>query len=65
LANGSFLPDKSARRRATVTNSAPLASKASRMASGDENLPVPKMRRERKMRPAMTSDWFDDDTGEI
>ena len=54
FANGSFLPLKSARRKATVTISAPLASSASRMTSGEENLPVPRIRRERKVRPAMT-----------
>src|SRR5882757_9034805 len=54
LANGSFLPLKSARRRATVTISVPLAASASRMASGDENFPVPRISRERNSRPAMT-----------
>jgi len=54
LANGSFRPLKSARRKATVTISVPLAANASRMASGDENLPVPASRRELKLRPAMT-----------
>src|SRR5271170_8208107 len=61
FANGSPLPDKSARRRATVTISAPLAASASRMASGDENFPVPMMSRERKIRPAMTNGWFESD----
>src|SRR5437867_11098344 len=61
FAKGSFLPLKSARRRATVTSSAPLASSASRMVSGEENFPVPKMRRERKIRPAMINGWFDSD----
>jgi hypothetical protein len=41
FANGSFWPLKSARRNATVTISAPLTLSASRMASGDENFPVP------------------------
>src|SRR5437870_3192814 len=61
FAKGSFLPLKSARRSATVTSSAPLASRASRMVSGEENFPVPKMRRERKIRPAMINGWFDND----
>ena len=61
FANGSFFPLKSARRKATVTISAPLASSASRMASGEENFPVPMMSRERKIRPAMTSGWFESD----
>jgi hypothetical protein len=54
FANGSFFPLKSARRNATVTISAPLASSASRKTSGAENFPVPRMSRERKIRPAMT-----------
>ena len=33
---------------------APLVAIASRMASGDENFPVPRIRRERNSRPAMT-----------
>jgi len=36
-----------------VTISAPLAARASRIVSGDENFPVPMMSRERKIRPAM------------
>ena len=52
---------KSARRRATVTISAPLAARASRMASGDENFPVPMMSRDRNIRPAMTNGWLADD----
>jgi hypothetical protein len=28
------------------------------MASGDENFPVPKTRRERKMRPATANGWL-------
>ena len=46
---------KSARRIATVTSSAPLAANASRIASEDENLPVPKINRERNSRFAMTN----------
>src|SRR5258706_2562478 len=48
----------SARRNATVTISVPLAASASRMASGDENFPVPKIRRDRKILPAMTNGEF-------
>jgi hypothetical protein len=36
----------------------PLAASASRMASGDENFPVPRIRRELKVRPAMTKGEF-------
>ena len=43
------------RRNATVTISVPLASSASRIASGDENFPVPTMRRDWNSRPATTS----------
>jgi hypothetical protein len=46
---------ESARLNATVTNSAPLAASAPRMASGEENFPVPKMSRERNIRPAITN----------
>src|SRR5580765_281518 len=53
LANGSCWPLKSARRRATVTISAPLASSDCRINSGEANLPVPRISRERKLRPAM------------
>src|ERR1044071_911915 len=53
FANGSFLPLKSARRKATVTISAPLASRASRISSGDENLPVPRISLELNSRPAI------------
>src|SRR5215213_4027371 len=53
LAKGSFFPDKSALRSATVTISVPLASRAAAMLSFDENLPVPSRRRDRKARPAM------------
>src|SRR5687768_4828149 len=53
FANGSFLPLRSARRSATVTISVPLAANASRIASGDENLPVPIISRDRNSRPAI------------
>ena len=56
FAYGSFFPLRSARRSATVTISAPLAASASRIASGDENFPVPRMRRELNRRPAITSE---------
>src|SRR5947208_15635282 len=59
FANGSFFPLKSARRSATVTISAPLASRASRIVSGDENLPVPRISRERKIRTAIISGCVD------
>ena len=39
---------------ATVTISVPLAASASRMASGEGNFPVPRIRREPNVRPAMT-----------
>src|SRR5271154_1934381 len=58
LANGSCLPLKSARRNATVTISVPLAAIASRIASGDGNFPVPKTRRDWKLRPAIVNGWF-------
>jgi hypothetical protein len=61
FANGSPLPLKSARRKATVTISVPLAASASRMASGEGNFPVPKIRRERNSRPAMMSGLFEND----
>jgi hypothetical protein len=48
-----------------VTISAPLASSASRMASGDENFPVPKIKRDRKILPAMTNGWFESDIASI
>jgi len=53
LAKGSFSPLKSARRSATVTISAPLASNAARINSGDENFPVPKIKREENSRSAI------------
>src|SRR5258706_5724622 len=53
LAKGSRRPLRSARRKATVTISVPLALSASRIASGEQNLPVPRMRREPNFRPAM------------
>ena len=46
-------PLKSARRNATVTMSAPLAAIASRINSGDANLPVPASSREPNSRPAI------------
>ena len=45
FANGSFSPERSTRRRATVTSSVPLAASASRIDSGEENFPVPTRRR--------------------
>ena len=53
FANGSFFPLRSARRSATVTISVPLAASASRIDSGDGNLPVPRSSRDRKARPAI------------
>ena len=53
LAKGSFSPLKSARRRATVTISAPLASNAARINSGDANFPVPNIKREENSRSAI------------
>src|SRR4051794_1528478 len=53
LANGSCLPVRSARRRATVTISDPLAFKASRISSLEENFPVPTSSRELNSRPAI------------
>src|SRR5918992_5204552 len=49
---------KSIRRTATVTISAPEAATASRMVSNESYFPVPRMRRERKLRPAITSSSF-------
>lgn len=57
FANLSPLPVKSARRKATVTISAPLASMAAAMSSPDANLPVPMIRREANSRLAMRSRW--------
>ncbi len=58
FANGSCFPLKSTRRNATVTISVPLAASASRIASGDENFPVPSIRREPNSRPAITNGSF-------
>jgi hypothetical protein len=55
FAKGSWFPERSARRRATVTISVPLASSALAMVSLEANFPVPKRSREEKVRPAMTS----------
>jgi hypothetical protein len=46
------------RPTATVTSSQPEAITASRMASGEEYLPVPVIRRERSSRPAITNESF-------
>ena len=46
--------DKSMRRSATVTISAPDAAIASRVSSSEAYLPVPVIRRLRKRRPAIT-----------
>src|SRR6266542_2445278 len=61
FAKGSCLPLKSARRSATVTSSAPLASSASRIFSGEANFPVPRIRRERNSCPAMVNGRFTED----
>src|SRR5262245_15924132 len=45
------------RRTATVTISAPAASMERTMLSLSRYLPVPRIRRERNVRPAMTSGW--------
>src|SRR5438034_11536112 len=58
VAKGSCLPLRSARRSATVTISAPLASSASRIFSGEENFPVPRIRREPNSCPAMVNGRF-------
>ena len=42
-------------RSATVTISVPLAAMASRIASLEENFPVPRISRELNSRPAMVS----------
>jgi len=60
LAKASFRPLKSARRNATVTIPVPLAAKASRIASGDANLPVPTSRRDPNERPAIVKGWVID-----
>ena len=59
FAKGSFFPLRSARRSATVTISAPLASNADRIASGEENLPVPSKSLEPNARPAIVNPWVD------
>src|SRR5213075_2867636 len=55
LANGSPLPERSARRNATVTSSVPLAISASRISSFDANFPVPTSKREVNSRSAIFS----------
>src|SRR4051812_12861033 len=55
FANGSCLPEMSARRNATVTISAPLAVNASRINSFDANFPVPTSNREVNSRSAIFS----------
>src|SRR5262249_8249202 len=55
FANGSCLPERSARRRATVTSSVPLAMSASRINSFDANFPVPTSRRDANSRSAILS----------
>src|SRR5262245_60014670 len=55
LANGSCLPERSARRSATVTSSAPLAMSASRINSFDANFPVPTSKRDANSRSAILS----------
>ena len=47
---GSFSPVRSTRRNATVTISAPLASRADCIERMEENLPVPMSSRERNSR---------------
>src|SRR5262245_31399509 len=55
FANGSCLPERSARRSATVTSSEPLATSASRINSFDANFPVPTSRRDANSRSAIFS----------
>src|SRR5438094_9936040 len=55
FANGSPFPERSARRNATVTNSVPLATSASRISSFDANFPVPTINREVNSRSAIFS----------
>jgi hypothetical protein len=50
-----------ARRKATVTISAPLARSAERIASGAENLPVPKIRRDENGLPAIANGRLEND----
>src|SRR5689334_7189034 len=53
FANGSCLPERSARRKATVTISLPLATNASRIRSLEANLPMPTSNRELNYRSAI------------
>src|SRR5207245_6146686 len=53
--NGTCLPERSARRNATDTISVPLAISASRIASFEENFPVPTSNREVNSRSAIFS----------
>src|SRR5258707_10214690 len=53
FANGSCLPERSARRNATVTISVPLATSASRINSLDANFPVPTSNRDANSRSAI------------
>ena len=55
FANGSCLPERSARRSATVTSSVPLAMSASRINSFEANFPVPTSRRDANSRSAIFS----------
>ena len=55
FANGSCLPERSARRSATVTSSVPLAISASRINSFEANFPVPTSRRDANSRSAIFS----------
>ncbi len=55
FANGSCLPERSARRKATVTISVPLAISASRISSFEANFPVPTTKREVNSRSAIFS----------
>src|SRR5258707_9019593 len=55
FAKGSCLPERSARRGATVTSSVPLAMSASRINSFDANFPVPTSRRDANSRSAIFS----------
>ena len=53
FAKGSCLPERSARRNATVTISVPLATSASRINSFEANLPVPTSSRDANSRSAI------------
>src|SRR5689334_977022 len=55
FAKGSARPERSTRRSATVTNSVPLASRASRISSLEANFPVPTNKREVNSRSAILS----------